>query len=66
MIGVLGYVVIEYNQASSHPALVVGAELYGDEQEARDELDGFVADAASIGRRERYPLAQVVLLGEED
>lgn len=66
MSGVLGYVVIEYNQASYLPGLPLGVQLHGAERDAQDELDGFVELAAKAGRRETYKLAQVALLDDED
>lgn len=60
---VLGFVVIEFNQASHGPGLPSG-ELHGTERDAQQELDGFVADTAARGRRERYRFAEVALIDE--
>jgi hypothetical protein len=62
---VLGFVVVEYNQASRRPGLP-SSELHRTERDAQDELDACVEDTAASGRRETYKLAQVVLLGDED
>lgn len=59
--GALGYVVIEYNQASRCPALE-GDELHDTEAEARAWADESRASAEARGRGETYAVARVELV----
>lgn len=56
----LGYVVIEYNQASKWPA--VWSDLLDTEDEAREDARGARAQTAEIGRGETYAIAKVELI----
>lgn len=66
MSSTIGYVVIEYNQASHQPELLPHSGLYYDrenaEQQANDERDS----TAATGRHERYAVAAVEVLDDED
>ncbi|MDY7542627.1 MULTISPECIES: hypothetical protein [unclassified Cryobacterium] len=55
---ILGHVVIEYNQASGQPRICSGDDLL-EEYEAKDAMDKERALTKSIGRRERYVIAEV-------
>lgn len=59
----LGYVVIEFNQASHQPALAWHApHLYTDKDDAQEMAQTLRHKAVMVGRRERYAVAVV----EED
>lgn len=59
----LGYVVIEYNQASGWPQIWSQESLYDTEAEARQFADE-AEDANRLnGRRETYRVARVELVG---
>lgn len=60
----LGYVVIEYNQASGRPRLV--DELYDSEADAEEAMDAERAQTASVCRRERFAIAAVELIGDPE
>lgn len=62
----IGYVVIEYNQASHMPDLVAGAYLHRDLESAQDELADHAERTKGVGRRETYQVAAVHLLEPED
>ena len=62
----LGFVVVEYNQASQLPGLPFDSILYSTKRFAQDELDDLAKQAKRHGRGETYKLAQVVLLDDED
>lgn len=61
----VGFVVVEYNQASGQPDLRTGAELHWSLADAKTERADLQADTASVGRRETYRIAEVVLVDEE-
>jgi hypothetical protein len=63
---VIGYVVVEWNQASRLPDLTLWPDLHETEKAAQVELNSLREQAETWGRREQYRLAQVVLLGDED
>lgn len=65
MNSVLGYVVIEYNQASHRPGLPVPADMYSTRDEAEDARDAFVEHTRQNGRRETYRAAEVVLIDDK-
>jgi hypothetical protein len=56
----IGYVVVEFNQVSHEPE--VRGPLYDDQRIAAAEADALRASTADIGRRERYAVAEVVLI----
>lgn len=62
----VGYVVVEYNQASGTPDLPTGTSLYDTAQEAREEQRSQAGETAKVGRGERFRVAEVVLLADED
>jgi hypothetical protein len=62
----LGYVVIEYNQATGWPVLTVWADLHSDLADARFERDVLADKAREAGRRERYVVCEVAEPEEED
>lgn len=55
----LGYVVITHNQASHMPGLPLGADLHGDLESAKAELEWEREDTARVGRGERHVIAEV-------
>lgn len=59
----VGYLVVEFNQASGLPD-VFQVGLWDTEDDAAKEAEGCRSDAAARGRRERYAVAQVVLVGD--
>jgi hypothetical protein len=61
----LGFVLVEYNQASGRPSLW-SDELYDDRNEASEAADSARAHTAKVGRRERYAVATVVIDHGED
>jgi len=59
----VGYVVIEYNQASGQPR--VSSDIYDDIEEAFDDL-GRQADAtAQVRRREGYAIGTLIVAEDE-
>lgn len=58
---VVGYVVIEYNQASRCPALE-GDDLHDTEADARAWADQSRTSALARGRRETYAVARVEIV----
>lgn len=62
----LGYVVIEYNQASGQPDLLPYSELCWDLQDAKERMEDAREETASVGRGETYRIAEVVLLDEDE
>lgn len=62
----LGYVVIEYNQASGQPEIAPAAPYLFDQRvDARDKAEALILETHRIGRRERYAVA-TVYIDEED
>jgi hypothetical protein len=62
----VGYVVVEYNQASQLPDLPTGTTLYDTAEDARDDARFQAEQTAQVGRREQYRVAEVTLLDDED
>lgn len=62
----IGFVVIEYNQASRQPDLSIAPALHRAEGDAAAEMAHLEAETAATGRRERYALAEVRLIERED
>jgi hypothetical protein len=61
----LGYVVMEWNQASGQPSIAFEAPYMFDTQgEAHDKAEQLREPTRSVGRRERYAVATIYL--EED
>ncbi|SDK80755.1 hypothetical protein [Arthrobacter sp. ok362] len=61
----IGYVVIEYNQASGLPSIAVEAPyLFDDADEAAEKAAALQAETNKIGRRERYAIGTIYI--EED
>lgn len=58
----LGYVVIEYNQASRIPGLNPYGDLYDEIDGAREERRDLEQTARESGRRETYRIAEVTLI----
>lgn len=61
---ILGFVVIEYNQASHWPELW-SACLFDTEAEAQECVDEAEKTNRANGRRETYRVARVELVGED-
>ncbi|GIH69459.1 hypothetical protein [Sphaerimonospora thailandensis] len=57
----IGYVVVEYNQASRMPDLPCAVTLHRSVDDARAEMEDLAAETARVGRRERYAIAAVIL-----
>lgn len=62
----LGYVVIEYNQASGQPDLLPYGQLCWRLEEAQERMEDAREETANVGRGESYRIAEVVLVDEED
>jgi hypothetical protein len=62
----LGYVVIEWNQASHQPRVVDFGDIYDSAAEAEDVARSYRARLIDSGskRRERYTVAELVELDE--
>ncbi|MDQ0854805.1 hypothetical protein QFZ79_002916 [Arthrobacter sp. V4I6] len=61
----IGYVVIEYNQASHQPSIATDAPyMFASEDEAGDEAEELQRRTNATGRRERYAIGTVYI--EED
>ena len=61
----LGFVVVEYNQASGRPSLVEPVEVWSRREEAEGAADGCREWTEQSGRRETYGVAEVVLVEGE-
>jgi hypothetical protein len=55
-----GYIIVEYNQASGMPS-VRDACIYFDRLNAEADAEEMANDAASVGRRERYAVAELYI-----
>ena len=62
----LGYAVVTFNQASGQPGLNPGADLYADLEDAVHARDWERAETARAGRRERYVIAEVTEMDEDE
>lgn len=60
-LGYVGYVVLEWNQASHQPS-VFGSDIYDSSEEAETEAQYWrdKLAASGSGRRERYTVAELV------
>ena len=56
----IGYVVIEWNQASHRPRVSGDGALYDSEDEAREIAARDQHETDAVGRRERWTVAEVV------
>jgi hypothetical protein len=61
----VGFVVVEYNQASGLAALSDDIAIYRRKGDAEEVRDDFRSLGASLGRGETYAIAEVVLVDEE-
>lgn len=61
----LGFVVVEFNQASGLAERTADDTIHWDRSVAAGAAEAHAEEAASIGRRETYRVAEVTLLGEE-
>lgn len=55
----LGYVAVEFNQASSEPRII--GDIYTDPDDAQDVADQAHTETVRVGRRERYSVARLEL-----
>ena len=62
----LGYVVVEFNQASGRPELSAFPCLIDDREEAEYRRDLLTKENRSVGRRERYAIATLILDEDEE
>lgn len=63
----VGYVVVEFNQASHRPSLLPFSATLHDEREwAEEEAADEREKTAKVGRGERYAIAEVVVIEEDD
>lgn len=61
----VGFIVIEYNQASRWPDIWSAGCLYDTEAEAQEVADEAEGKNRRIGRGETYRVARVELVGED-
>lgn len=57
-----GYVVVEYNQASCQP--LVREDVWTDLEDARDVAEQTREETRVLGRRERYAVAELLIVDE--
>jgi hypothetical protein len=60
----LGYVVIEWNQASGQPDLLTFGNLYASQEDADEVAKASEAVTSAAGRKERYTVAEVTELDQ--
>jgi len=60
----IGYVVVEFNQASHQPELGAFPSLIDDYDEARGRRDLLEAENRKHGRRERFVVGEVIVEDE--
>lgn len=60
----IGYVVVTYNQAGGLPEL--DGDVHWELEDACTEMNHAVQETARVGRRERYAIAELVPIDEED
>lgn len=60
----VGYVVIEFNQASHEPAVLHG-DVWLDKADAQWQLNAAQKVTREVGRRERYAIGTVYIEEEE-
>jgi hypothetical protein len=60
----LGYVVIEFNQASRQP--FVREDVWHDIEDAKDIVEQAREETRKIGRRERYAIGTVYIEEEDE
>jgi hypothetical protein len=60
----IGYVVVEFIQASHHPELSPFPFLSGDREEVQERLELLQRENRAAGRRERYAIGTITI--EED
>lgn len=61
----LGYVVVEYNQASRQPGLPTGSDLIDDPDIAWAELNDLAEETRRSGRGEQYRICAVITLADD-
>jgi len=61
----VGYVVIEFNQASHQPELSTFAFLSDDLEEVQDRMDLLQRENRKVGRRERYAIGTIYIEDDE-
>lgn len=61
----LGFVAVEFNQASGQPS-IIGGDVYRDREEAQDIADREHTKTVQVGRRERYAVATVEMEDEDE
>jgi hypothetical protein len=61
----IGYVVVEFNQASHQPEFSAFPDLTQDRSEADERRDLLERENRKVGRRERFAVATVTIEEEE-
>lgn len=61
----LGYVVVEFNQASHQPEFSAFPDLTQDRSEADERRDLLERENRKVGRRERFAVATVTIEDED-
>ena len=61
----VGYVVVEFNQASSVPGLPPSADLHLSLDDALAEMEELVHETNAVGRSETYRVAEVFFVEED-
>lgn len=59
MVDLIGYVIVEYNQASHQPERLADDTVFWDRATADHVANEHRREADAIGRRERYVVAEV-------
>lgn len=62
----IGYIVVEYNQASGQPGVPFGADVHFHREDADDDKQQYERGTAASGRRERYEVASLMVPEEGD
>ena len=55
----IGFIVIEFNQASGQPAIPGFSDVHGSRRDAEEFADKLRSETAAIGRRERYVVVEL-------
>lgn len=56
----LGYVIVEFNQASGRPRLAYHGDVYDNDVDALEDATGLMADNRQHGRLETFAVARLV------
>lgn len=57
----IGFIVIEFNQASGQPSIPSFSDVHGNRREAEEFADKLRAETTAAGRRERYVVVEMTI-----